>query len=168
MSVMRPMSFRSGAVFRTGLRYGLGGVSVAFVGGLDIDGDTAAGVKVPLDHRAARRTGGDEVIKYAIHCFFVKGVVIAETEQVKFERFAFHTQATGHVPNGDAPEVRLVGNRAAGREFGAVEGDPVIPFVVAVLEGFEAGIVGVFGVARLVAPQLRQAVDLRGLPCGCR
>jgi len=105
-------------------------------------GDSSPRIKLTRHVHLAGFDGFDEVFEDTIDDLFVEGGVIAEGEEVEFERLAFETETMGNIVDGDDAEIRLTGDGAEGGEFGAMEPDMVGAVGVGVLEGFETSLVG--------------------------
>jgi len=109
----------------------------AAIVGVGIDADAAAWGEdaCHLDVFGVHET--DEVFHDDVDTVFVEVAVIAEGEEVEFERLALHHAVVGQVGDANLGEVGLSGNGAQGGELGAVELHPVVVLRVFVFEGFQ-------------------------------
>ena len=122
--------------------------------GVRIDRDTAARGEEARDFDIFGIHQGDQVLHDRVDAVFVEIAVAAEAEEIELQALALHHPPVGDVADADLREIRLPGDRAERREFGAVEAYPVVVPGMLVLESLEhAGIV-VLAVGGLPAESL--------------
>ena len=92
-----------------------------------IDADAAAGQEFPPYFDIFRVHGLDEVVHDDVDAVFMEITVIAEAEQIEFQRFTFYHALTRDVGNVNRRIVRLARHGAETGEFGTVKLDEIIP-----------------------------------------
>ena len=125
-----------------------------------MDGNAAARGEFAEHFNIFRVYQFDEVFYDDVDAIFVKVAVVAEAEEVEFERFALHHFDIGDIADEDGGEIGLAGERAQAGEFRANEFDEVVVAGVFVVEGFEdfGGVGG--GILRTGVAQQGKAAEL--------
>ena len=113
------------------------GRSRAAVVAVGVDADTAARHEFAPHFDVLGVHQPNEVFHDDVDTVFVKITVIAETEQIQFERLALHHLLVGQVADVNRGEVGLAGNRAQRGELRTVELHEIIVFGMFVVERFE-------------------------------
>ena len=117
----------AGKVFPFGIRCAVVAVRV--------DGEPAAGEKFAPYFDIAWMEKLDEVTHDDIHAVLVEIAVIAETEKIELQRFAFHHVLIGDIGNVNGRKVGLPRLRAETGEFRAVELDEIVTICVLIVAG---------------------------------
>ena len=110
------------------------GAPVVAVG---VDADAAAGGEEAGYLDVLGLHEADEVFHDDVDAIFVKGPVVAETEEVELEALALDHAFAGNVVDLYGGEVGLPGDGAEAGKLGAIEAHPVVVFGVFVGEGFQ-------------------------------
>ena len=109
----------------------------ASVIGERVDGDAAARGEFAEHFDVFRIHQPNQILHDDVHAVFVEIAVVAEAEQIQFQRFAFHHFHVGNVADDDGGEIGLARHRAEAGEFGADEFDEIIVALVFVVERFQ-------------------------------
>lgn len=105
--------------------------------GIGVDADAATRDEKPGDLDIFGIHEADEVLHDDVYAVFVEVAVVAETEQVELQTFAFHHADVGNVADAYFGKVGLAGNGAEAGEFRTVEAHPIVVLGVFVLKGFK-------------------------------
>ena len=112
------------------------GAWAAIVGvGVDADAATRQEESFHLDIFGVHEL--DEVFHDDVDTILVEVAMVAETEQVEFQAFAFHHAQSGDIVDKYLPEVGLACNGAESGELRTVEPHPIVVVGVLVLESFQ-------------------------------
>ena len=91
-----------------------------------IDGNTATRGEFAPDFDVLRIHKANQILHDDIDAVLVEIAVIAEAEQIEFERFTLHHAHIRHIRNGHGRKIRLSGNRTQTGKFRTVEFDKII------------------------------------------
>ena len=117
-----------------------------------IDGEASSGEEFAPDFYISWLQQVNQVIHDDIYAVFMEFTVIAETEEVEFQGFAFYHEISGNVGDVDGGKIGLPCLRAQAGEFGAVEFDEIVTVLVLVGNSFQiVGVIIVFVAGVLIA-----------------
>ena len=102
-----------------------------------MDGDAAAWCEDARHLNVAWIHEPDEVLHNDVDAVLVEIAVVAEREEVEFQRLRLHHPDIGDVRDHDVGKVRLSCDRAEAGELRAVELHPIVILRVLVHEGLE-------------------------------
>lgn len=110
---------------------------VVGVGCKRVYGNASAWGEYAFDLYIARIHEPHEVVEYDVYAVLVEVAVVAEAEQVEFERFALHHALAWYVVDDYLREVGLSGDGAERCEFGASECHEILSVGMPVDKRFE-------------------------------
>ena len=105
--------------------------------GIRMDGDAAAWCEDARHLDVAWIHELDEVLHNDVDAVLVEVAVVAEGEEVEFQRLRLHHPDIGDVRDDDVGKVRLAGDRAEAGELWAVELHPIVILRMLVNEGLK-------------------------------
>ena len=102
-----------------------------------VDGKAASRQELAPDLDIFGLHEADQILHDLVDDVRMKISVVAEREEVEFQRLAFHQLFVRHIGDGDRGKVRLTGDRTQAGKLRAVELDEIIIFRMLVAEGLQ-------------------------------
>ena len=128
--------------------------------GEGVDANTSAGHKDTGHFKVAWVHETDEILHDDVDAVLVEVAVVAEGEQVQFERFALDHSLARDITDVDVSEVRLSGLGAKGGELGTVEGHEILIFRMFVREGLKHARIVIVAVLYVLIAKQGDALQL--------